>query len=223
MLTDGFALLKRLFELSYPRELRDPYWWPNSGSFETVIGAILTQNTKWSNVEKSLVLLRNDGSITLDSMANIDLDRLALLIRPSGFHNTKAKRLKKLANNILDEFGEFDNFCQEVTREWLLAQEGVGFESADSILNYACYKEEMVADRYSYTLLSSIGYELEEYDGIKEWLKGGIEENLSSIAELFEIEENLARTYALFHGQIVEFCKENKKESFEHTLLGGTY
>lgn len=220
MLKEGFSLLKRLFELGYPKELRDPYWWPNSGSFETVIGAILTQNTKWNNVEKSLALLRKDNTVTLESMSMIELDRLALLIKSSGFYNTKAKRLKKLANSILDDFGGFDNFCEEVTREWLLTQEGIGFESADSILNYACYKEEMVADRYSYTLLSSIGYELEEYDSIKEWLKSGIEENLASVAKLLETEENLARIYALFHGQIVEFCKENKKDNFRHLLLG---
>lgn len=217
MISNGFLLLTKLHKLGYPKNLRDPYWWPNSGCFETLVGVILTQNTKWSNVEKSLASL--NGYLSLEQIATMDHKRLASLIKPSGFYNTKAKRLIRLAKNIIDEFGEFDNFRQEVSREWLLTQDGVGFESADSILNYVCYKPEMVADRYSYKLLRSIGYELDRYEDIKEWLKSGIEEHLESASELLGTKGSLSRTYALFHGQIVEFCKENKEESFSKLLL----
>jgi len=219
MYQDSFDLFKKLHTLGYPKNLRDPYWWPNSGTFEVVIGAILTQNTKWESVEKSLNNLKQEEEITINSILSKDTVLIADMIKPSGFYNTKAKRIKKLTQNILDDFGCFDSFRDSVSREWLLGQEGIGYESADSILNYCCYKEEMVADKYSYNLLCAIGYELENYEDIKEWLASGIESNLDKVCEIYGKKEGgIARFFALFHGAIVEFCKSVKKDNYQEAL-----
>ena len=185
------------------------YWWPNYGSFEVVVGAILTQNTKWENVESALNKWKvENGEWKIEYLLKIDEVYLAELIRPVGFYNQKAKRLKLLAKNILDDFGDFENFKENVSREWLLGQKGIGFETADSILCYACGREIMVVDAYTKRLLKKAGYEFESYDELREWCERGIEENWHKLAEFYENDLNLC--FARFHGKIVEFMKGKK-------------
>ncbi|MRI59336.1 MAG: 3-methyladenine DNA glycosylase [Epsilonproteobacteria bacterium] len=208
----GFELLKRLKELGYIKDERDPYWWPNSGTFEVVVGSILTQNTKWENVEKALSNLKEHmGEIELEKIAAADQELLGRLIKPVGFYNTKAHRIKKLAHNMLQEYGSFEAFRARPSRSWLLLQKGIGFESADSILNYACYKDFLVVDAYTARILRALGYELESYEEIQEFLSDSIIENLDRIYELYGYEMPLSQIYARFHGKIVEFCKEHCK------------
>jgi len=178
------------------------YWWPNAGSEWCLISTILTQNTKWTNVEKSMA---NLGEISLDKLIEIDELYLADLIAPSGFKNQKSKRLKLLANNIISDFGNFENFKENVTRQWLLNQKGIGAESADSILCYVCFREVMVVDKYTQRLLSKKGVEFFEYDDIQYFLQSGIESRFDEISK--ENENDLNLCYARFHGMIVEFSK----------------
>ncbi len=208
---DSFDLLRALKKLSYLKDERDPLWWPNSGTFEVVIGAILTQQTKWEKVEKSLLNLKEANLLDLKSLAKIDHREIAPLIKPSGFYNTKAKRIKNLCKNIQKEFGNFENFQENVQREWLLSQKGIGEETADSILCYACLKEEMVVDSYTQRILREFGYEFETYEELSSWLKEAIANNLSKIYELYEKELSLNQIYARFHGKIVEYAKEHSK------------
>ncbi len=182
------------------------FWWPGFGTFEVVIGAILTQNTKWENVEKALNNLKGMG---LEDIACMDWGYLAELIKSVGFYNQKSKRLILLSKNILRDFGDFETFQSEVDREWLLNQKGVGFESADAILCYACKKEVMVVDAYTKRLIKKYGYEFENYDEMKEWCERGVEENWDKLSYLYE--DNLNLCYARFHGKIVEFMKNVKK------------
>ncbi len=205
---DSFDLLKALKNLSYIKNERDPYWWPNSGTFEVVVGAVLTQQTKWEKVEKSLENLKKEGLLDLEKLAEIDHREIAPLIKPSGFYNTKAKRIKNLCKNIVENFGNFENFKEKADREWLLRQKGIGEETADSILCYACYKEEMVVDSYTQRLLFALGYEFETYFEISEWLKEGIDANLSLVYSLYKKELPLSQIYARFHGKIVEYAKD---------------
>ena len=184
--------------MGYLKEERDEFWWPNSGSFEVIVGAILTQQTKWQKVEKSLANL--EGKLSLEELASIDLKELQTLIKPSGFYNTKAKYLKGICQNILDDFGSFEKFKDEVSREWLLSQKGIGDESADSILCYACYREVFVVDSYTDRILRAFGYEFESYQDIQEWMQRGIVENIG--------ESELHKVYARFHGKVVEFAKD---------------
>lgn len=189
-----------------------PFWWPNYGSFEVIISCFLTQNTKWQNVEKSLANLHSflDDDISLKKICSLDSILLSRLIAPSGFKNQKAFRIQKLCTHIQSEFGDFETFTKQVTRDWLIAQKGIGQESADAILCYACKKAHMVVDSYTAKLLKNFGYDFESYAEIKEWLMAGVNENFDKIQLIYnrDIDEN--ELYARFHGKIVEYSKLSK-------------
>ena len=174
------------------------YWWPNSGSFEVVIGAVLTQNTTWKNVEKSLENL--DSFLELDSFLSLDELRLKSIIKPSGFYNQKAPRLLQLSLNIKNDFHNFKTFQSKVSREWLLKQKGIGKESADAILCYACFRDEMVVDTYTKRFLKTFDIEFTDYADYKEYLEDGLKDNFD--------EKGLNLIYARFHGMIVEYNKK---------------
>ena len=208
MITDSFDLFMRLKALDLlgdsPR-----FWWPNAHTFEVVVGALLTQNTKWESVEKSLANLKNHHILTLDNdeslqnLANSTPEMLMACIRASGFYAQKSHRLLALAQHILEDFGDFASFVVGVEREWLLGQKGIGLESADAILNYACRREVMVVDKYTHRLVANLGFEFEDYEGLQEWCMRGVGENL----HLLEGYEGLDEVFARFHGKIVEFSK----------------
>lgn len=184
------------------------YWWPNYGTFEVVVGAILTQNTKWNNVENSLENLKNANLLNLEKIANCDILFLSELIKPSGFHNVKSKRLNMLCKNILKDFGDFDSFVNLVSRKWLISQKGIGFESCDAILCYACKRDIMVVDNYTKKILSKLNYEFESYDEAREWLEGM---DMQIICDYYGENLSINEIYARFHGVIVEFCKLHLK------------
>jgi len=194
-------------KLGYIKDERDPLWWPNALTFEVVVGALLTQQTKWEKVEKSLANLHKAGLMHLEAIADADLKQLQMLVKPSGFYNTKAKRLQQLCINIREDFGSFEQFQQEVEREWLLAQKGVGEETADSILSYACGREAMVVDSYTQRILGALGYQFESYGEIQNWLTEGLLANLKHISKLYGKELPVSTIYSRFHGKIVEYAK----------------
>lgn len=203
---NSFELLEALQKNNALKTLRDPLWWPRSCSFWVIVGVILTQQTKWEKVELSLENLEKASIDSLEKLAFSDEFFLATLINPSGFYNTKAHRLKTLCKAIVEEFGNFEDFCLRVDRDWLLAQKGIGEESADSILCYACGREVMVVDAYTARLLYALGYEFDDYEAIQSWLVEGILQNYHKLEQI-----SLNKVYALFHGEIVEFCKKNSK------------
>lgn len=182
------------------------HWWPNAGKFEVVIGAVLAQNTTWHNVEKSLENLA--GFLELERFLRLDEERLKECIRPSGFYNQKAPRLLALARNIKRHYATFENFQKEVSREWLLAQKGIGQESADAILCYGCFKEEMVVDAYTKRALKEFGIEFSSYMKYKTFIQTEVEQN----KKLFIKEGSLNLFYARFHGMFVEYGKRRKRE-----------
>ena len=174
------------------------YWWPNVGTFEVLIGAILTQNTSWKNVEKSLENLAS--FLEFESFLTLDESTLKEMIKPSGFYNQKAPRLLQLSFNIKRDFNDFKNFQANVTREWLLMQKGIGEESADSILCYTCYRNEMVVDTYTKRLLKTFDIEFDKYYEYKKYLEKGIRSSFD--------ENDVNLIYARFHGMIVEYNKK---------------
>ena len=192
-------------------EAKLEFWWPNSNSFEILVGAILTQNTKWVNVEKSLENLRNLDLLTLEKLSNADLIVLTNAITPSGFKNQKSKRLILLAKNIIEEFETFENFSLNTNRTWLLNQKGIGPETADAILCYSCKQEFMVVDKYTAKLLKRYDYEFDSYEQMQEWIVDGINENYDKIKTLYGYEITLNKLYSRLHGKIVEFMKQNPK------------
>ena len=174
-------------------------WWPNAYTFEVLIGAILTQNTQWTQVEVSLKNLQENHILSLEKLADVEIELLIECIRPSGFYKAKSKNIKMLSQNILNDFGDFDTFQLEVSREWLLAQRGIGPESADGILCFGCQRDVMVVDKYTQQLVSALGYEAESYEDLQSWC----------IRDF--VSEHPHHDFALFHGMIVEYMKKYKK------------
>ena len=208
---NSFDLLLALKAQGYLKTKRDALWWPRSKTFWVIIGAILTQQSKWEKVEQSMHNLDVAGINSLETVVECSHERLVELIKPSGFYNTKAKNLKILCSAILENFSSFELFCEEVSRDWLLEQKGIGPESADSILCYACGKEAMVVDAYTARLLESFGYQFESYDALQEWMVDGIVANQHRLVDVYGNAMELNEVYARFHGKIVEFCKENSR------------
>ncbi len=215
MLNSSYDLLFLLKRAGYLREDAPKFWWPNVGEFEVLIGAILTQQSRWENVEKSLENLRSKELLSLEGIVSTNETVLADLIKASGFYNQKAKRLKLLSQHILTDFGDFESFKASVDREWLLSQKGVGEETADSILCYGCKREVMVVDAYTNRLLRAFGYEFESYGELQEWLVSGIESNYSKITKLYDEDIDLFTIFSRFHGKIVEFVKCHKGASLK--------
>lgn len=133
-------------------------WWPGDTQFEIIVGAILTQNTAWTNVEKAIHNLKKAGLLSPKKMHDLSQDELARLIRPAGYFNIKAKRLKHFLNYLFDEYGgRLDRMLKKRTdflRKELLSVNGIGHETADSILLYAGNHPIFVVDAYTKRIFS---------------------------------------------------------------------
>ena len=208
MLQNSYDLLYALKKSGYLKSDRDPLWWPDSLSSKVVFGAILTQQSKWERVENSLTNLEKSGIDSIEALAQANLEDIITAIKPSGFYNTKARRLKELCIQIINEFGDFENFQKEVSREWLLDQKGIGMESADSILCYGCGRNAFVVDSYTGRLLGAFGYQFENYEAIQAWMVKGLEDHRYAIEDLHGEAIDQNRLYARYHGKIVEFAKD---------------
>lgn len=135
----------------------DLKWWPADGPFEVMVGAILTQNTAWTNVEKAIAALKQRRLLSPSALARTDEAILAGIIRPSGYYNVKARRLKAFVRFFLADYrGSVEAMSAEEIaplREKLLGVPGVGPETADSILLFACRKPVFVSDAYTRRIL----------------------------------------------------------------------
>ncbi len=210
----SFEILKTLKNLNLLQH-RPPFWWPNAGHFEVVVGAVLTQNTRWQNVEMALKNLKKSKILVADS--NDSLQNLARQksveseIQPSGFFRQKSARLIVLAQNILRDFGDFSNFQKKVSREWLLAQKGIGLETADAILNFACFRAVLVSDSYTLKFLNRLKIPVKNYAESVSFLTKISD---SDLQKLYPPEIPKAQIWARYHGKIVEFSK--RKMDFEN-------
>jgi endonuclease-3 related protein len=133
------------------------HWWPAAEPFEMMVGAILTQNTAWRNVEKAIAALRERNFLSPAALFHLPEDQLAQIIRPSGYYHLKAERLKAFVRFIMDEYGGCVTAmrAEELPglRNKLLSVRGVGPETADSILLYGCHKPIFVSDTYTKRIL----------------------------------------------------------------------
>lgn len=129
------------------------HWWPGESPFEVVVGAILTQNTSWHNVEKAINNLKQAGALSPRELYRISRRRLASLIRPAGYFNLKAKRLKSFLDVLCGSYkGDLKQMFRTDTlrlRQTLLGINGIGPETADSILLYAAARPVFVVDAYT--------------------------------------------------------------------------
>ena len=136
-------------------------WWPGEGPFETILGAILTQNTSWGNVERALSNLKAAQAMSPQRLRELPLDVLANLIRPSGYFNTKARKLKAFARHLgerhNDDLGALLAQEPEALRRELLSIYGIGEETADDIILYAAKLPSFVIDSYTRRILLRLG------------------------------------------------------------------
>lgn len=195
-------------------------WWPGETRLEIMVGAILTQNTNWTNVEKAIVNLKSAECLKPEVLRRMDTARLAELIRPAGYYNLKAKRLKNFVDWLFEDYGgdaaNLESVNTEQLRAELLAIKGVGCETADSILLYALDRPVFVVD--AYTARIAIRHGLIEPGADYEQLRLLFESNLPEDVRLFnEYHALLVRT-----GK--EFCKTKARcdgcplEKLPHTL-----
>jgi endonuclease-3 related protein len=150
------TLYERLLDRYGPQR-----WWPGDSPLEIAVGAILTQNTNWSNVEKAIANLKQAGLLDARRLQESDGEGLAETIRPSGFYRVKARRLKAFIDFLAGRYGgsmeRMGREDEQVLRERLLAIHGIGEETADSILLYALGKPVFVIDAYTRRVLSRHG------------------------------------------------------------------
>jgi len=134
------------------------HWWPGETPFEIMVGAILTQNTNWSNVEMAIANLKGAGVLSPAALKGLKRDRLARLIRPAGYFNVKAGRLKNFIHYLMSRYGGsiagMRGTDTGTLRKELLAVNGIGEETADSILLYALGRPVFVIDAYTKRILS---------------------------------------------------------------------
>lgn len=150
---------------AYYRSLERAYgpqgWWPGRSRFEVIVGAILTQNVAWSNVEKALHALRGAGLLAPGRMESMPAERIARLIRPSGFYRQKARTLRAfLADVAVATGGNLVRYLRlpvRALRSRLLAVRGIGPETADAILLYAAGRRVFVVDAYTRRILARHG------------------------------------------------------------------
>ncbi|MEA3274831.1 MAG: endonuclease III domain-containing protein [Pseudomonadota bacterium] len=135
------------------------HWWPADSPFEVMVGAILTQNTSWTNVTRALAGLRDRISLDARAILSLPTEELAKGIRPAGYFNVKAQRLQAFCRGYL-ESGGFERLSRLQTpelRRWLLAIHGVGPETADDILLYAFERPVFVVDAYTRRVFTRLG------------------------------------------------------------------
>jgi endonuclease III related protein len=176
--------LRRYYQTLY-RAWGLQHWWPAETQFEVIVGAYLTQNTAWTNVEKALANLRAAEALSIGGIREIRLAKLERLVRPSGYFRQKAKRLKAFVTFLDKNYGgSLDTLFSQPTdtlREKLLELNGVGPETADSILLYAGNHPVFVVDAYTRRILDrhKILPEKTNYEEIR----GLFEHALAAIAE----------------------------------------
>lgn len=174
-------------------------WWPGESQFEIIVGAILTQNTSWNNVSKAIDNLKRHDLMDLESFANADPDLIKKLITPAGFYNIKQKRLTAFINYLINHKDNFNRFYQlpiaDIRKE-LLSINGIGKETADSILLYGFERPIFVIDAYTKRLFSRLGFSWMKkatYDEIQQFFM----DNLPLDSKLFNE----------YHALIVVHCK----------------
>jgi len=143
------------------RHFGDLQWWPAEEPFEVIVGAILTQNTNWKNVERAIQNLKKEKHLVPEKLYRARVGRIEALIRPSGYYRIKARRLKTFLEFLFNEYGgQVESMFLEdwrTLRSKLLAVNGIGEETADSILLYAGHKPVFVIDQYTRRIFTRHG------------------------------------------------------------------
>ena len=183
------------------------HWWPGESDFEVIVGAVLTQNTSWRNVERAIDQLRKANVLTLSAMVELPMEELAELIRSAGYYRLKARRLRNMLDFVTQRYGgSLDTMFateHDALRSELLAVNGIGPETADSILLYAGNKPTFVVDAYTQRVLKRHGWIEPEadYHATKHFLEKHLRRDVARFNEF----------HALFVRVGNRFCRKQPK------------
>jgi len=207
--------LEEIYQRLY-RHFGPQQWWPGETPFEVMVGAVLTQNTNWKNVEKAIDNLKRAGVLSFEHLAELPVALLAEYIRPAGSYNIKAGRLQNLLATIVERYGGSLEAMQEedteTLRRVLLQTKGIGPETADSILLYAFDRPVFVVDAYTYRIFTRHNLIAEEfgYDEIQEYFMDNLEPDRA--------------LYNEYHALLVctgkDFCKKTNPRCSDCPLVG---
>lgn len=204
------------------KALGPQHWWPGETPFEVCVGAMLTQNTNWKNVEKAIANLRERQLLDPARLLALPPNELAELIRPAGYFNVKTKRLRNFLRFLMDEYdGDLSQMAGEnlsSLREKLLSISGIGRETADSILLYACHKPIFVVDAYTKRILlrHEMIDEEADYDRMQEYLTDALPEELSLFNEYHALIVNIGKNFC----KTKPHCEQCPLNAFPHVSLG---
>jgi endonuclease-3 related protein len=193
------------------------HWWPvdknyhrkqkSDPRFEILVGAILTQNTAWANVEKALDNLKKHKVLTINAIVHINEENLKTMIQPCGFFNQKARRLKLFVSYITEKYQEdiqkfFSRDKAEIRHE-LLSLQGIGPETADSMLLYAGNHPTFVVDAYTKRICKRLPFQVlnESYDDIKYFFENELQHTIPK--------KELTTVYKELHALLVKLAKNN--------------
>lgn len=170
------GLYRRLLAYHGPQ-----HWWPGDTPFEVIVGAILTQNTSWRNVERAIRNLSQRDVLSPEGIFRLEVEELAALVRPSGYYHSKAKKLKVFVDFLFETHGgdlaSLLDLEAEMLRSELLGLWGVGEETADSIVLYAAGKPSFVVDAYTLRVFSRLGLCRPDtrYSALRQMFMSGLE------------------------------------------------
>jgi endonuclease-3 related protein len=206
-----FDIYKKLYKYFGPQN-----WWPAESAFEVMVGAILVQNTNWKNVEKSINNLKKAKLLNARKLYNLEESRIAQLIRPSGYYKIKAKRLKNFLHFFFREYNLDISRIKKTPflrlRERLLCVNGIGPETADSILLYALDKPVFVVDAYTKRIFSRHKFikNSDDYHLVQDYFTRHLNKNVRVFNEYHALIVKLAK----------DFCSKKKDKCLSCPLCG---
>lgn len=189
-------IYRRLFKHFGPQ-----HWWPGETVEEIIIGAVLTQNTNWGNVERAIENLKRADALSLRKIVALEPETLSALIRPSGYYNIKAKRLWAVADYFVrrcdTDFSVLETIPTEKLRGELLSVHGVGRETADSILLYALNRPVFVVDAYTLRVGRRHGFlsDKDDYESARALFERSIKRDVQPYNEYHALLVRLGKEY----------------------------
>jgi len=192
-------------------------WWPAESPYEVVVGAILTQNTSWRNVEKAIDNLKRNNLLEERKILSTPLEKLKVLIKPAGFYNIKSRRLKNVTKYIVENYGSTEELkrCNKDLyrlREELLSLKGIGRETTDTILLYSLDKPIFVVDNYTKRIFSRYGLidENLDYDRVRTFFEDRILRDVEVYKEYHALIVQLGKTFCKKREPKCESCPLSK-------------
>jgi endonuclease-3 related protein len=209
-----YSIYQKLYRAFGPQ-----HWWPGDTPFEISVGAILTQNTNWTNVEKAIQNLKRNNALSVRALHTMPVKALAELIRPTGYFNIKAGRLKSFITFLKKDYnGSMKKMSAQDTvslRKELLMIHGVGSETADSILLYALGKPVFVIDAYTKRVLSRHGIAdyKDSYDAFQELFHSSLKSDVQLFNEYHALFVRVGKTFCKRNDPLCEKCPLNHLSS----------